>query len=763
MKVSIVGGGPAGLYTSLLLMKGNGGHQVTVHERNRADDTFGWGVVFSDQTLENFRAADEPTFRAITENFAHWDDIDVFVHGRRITSGGHGFSGIARKKLLQILQSRAAELGAELKFCAEVTDDSVFDSDLVIAADGINSAVRSRHAEHFKPDLDSRTARFIWLGTTFPFDAFTFYFVENEHGVFQAHCYRFDDETSTFIVECDEASWRSAGFDRMDTVQTIAACEKMFGQWLQGHRLMSNALHRAGSPWTNFVRVRNEVWHHDNIVLIGDAAHSAHFSIGSGTKLAMEDAIGLVNALSRHEDLQSAVEAYQEDRATEALRLQNAARNSMEWFENVKRYIHLEPEQFTYSLLTRSQRVSHENLRMRDATYLTAVERWFASKASDTEAEPVPPMFTPFKLRGMSLHNRIIVSPMDMYSATDGVPNDFHLVHLGARAIGGAALVMTEMVCVSPEARITLGCTGLYNEEQLEAWRRIVRFVHEWSDAKICLQLGHSGRKGSVKLPWEGTDIPLDESWERVGPSPIEYGPTLPPPREMTYAEMEEIGSQFVRATVMANDAGFDMIELHCAHGYLLSSFLTPISNKRTDEYGGPVENRMRYPIEVFTAMRDMWPDEKPMSVRVSATDWIEDGLTPEESVAIGKAFVEAGADVIHVSTGQTVSNAKPVFGRLFQTPYSDRIRNEGRVPTIAVGNITDADQVNSIIAAGRADLVAIGRPHLSDPQWTLHAAAQLGYSGAHWPVQYYQGRTQLEREIARSRAAPSTSVQSKG
>jgi anthraniloyl-CoA monooxygenase len=763
MKVSIVGGGPAGLYTSLLLMKGNGGHQVTVHERNRADDTFGWGVVFSDQTLENFRAADEPTFRAITENFAHWDDIDVFVHGRRITSGGHGFSGIARKKLLQILQSRAAELGAELKFCAEVTDDSVFDSDLVIAADGINSAVRSRHAEHFKPDLDSRTARFIWLGTTFPFDAFTFYFVENEHGVFQAHCYRFDDETSTFIVECDEASWRSAGFDRMDTVQTIAACEKMFGQWLQGHRLMSNALHRAGSPWTNFVRVRNEVWHHDNIVLIGDAAHSAHFSIGSGTKLAMEDAIGLVNALSRHEDLQSALEAYQEDRATEALRLQNAARNSMEWFENVKRYIHLEPEQFTYSLLTRSQRVSHENLRMRDATYLTAVERWFASKASDTEAEPVPPMFTPFKLRGMSLHNRIIVSPMDMYSATDGVPNEFHLVHLGARAIGGAALVMTEMVCVSPEARITLGCTGLYNEEQLEAWRRIVRFVHEWSDAKICLQLGHSGRKGSVKLPWEGTDIPLDESWERVGPSPIEYGPTLPPPREMTYAEMEEIGSQFVRATVMANDAGFDMIELHCAHGYLLSSFLTPISNKRTDEYGGPVENRMRYPIEVFTAMRDMWPDEKPMSVRVSATDWIEDGLTPEESVAIGKAFVEAGADVIHVSTGQTVSNAKPVFGRLFQTPYSDRIRNEGRVPTIAVGNITDADQVNSIIAAGRADLVAIGRPHLSDPQWTLHAAAQLGYSGAHWPVQYYQGRTQLEREIARSRAAPSTSVQSKG
>ena len=752
MKVTVVGGGPAGLYTALLLRKAGPEHQVTVYERNRADDTFGWGVVFSDQTLENFRAADEPTFRAITENFAHWDDIDVVVHGRRITSGGHGFSGIARKKLLQILQDRASELGAELRFCAEVPDDSGLDADLVVAADGINSAIRGRHVEHFKPDLDSRTARFIWLGTTYPFDAFTFYFVENEHGVFQAHCYRFDDHTSTFIVECDEASWRAAGFDTMDMTQTIAACESMYSEWLGGHRLMSNAAHRAGSPWTNFVRVRNEVWHHDNIVLVGDAAHSAHFSIGSGTKLAMEDAIGLVRAISNQSDINAALESYQADRGTEALRLQNAARNSMEWFENVKRYIHLEPEQFAYSLLTRSQRVSHENLRLRDAKYLTGMERWFASKASETEVDAVPPMFTPFRLREMSLHNRVIVSPMDMYSATDGVPNDFHLVHLGARAIGGAALVMTEMVCVSPEARITLGCTGLYNEEQLEAWRRIVKFVHEWSDAKICLQLGHSGRKGSVKLPWEGTDIPLEESWIRVGPSPIEYGPTLPPPREMSYQEMEEIESQFVRATVMGNDAGFDMIELHCAHGYLLSSFLTPVSNRRADEYGGLVENRMRYPIEVFTAMRDVWPDEKPMSVRVSATDWVEDGLTTDESVAIAKAFVAAGADVIHVSTGQTVSNAKPVFGRLFQTPYSDRIRNEGRVPTIAVGNITDADQVNSIIAAGRADLVAVGRPHLSDPQWTLHAAAQLGYSGAHWPVQYYQGRTQLEREIARSK-----------
>lgn len=605
----------------------------------------------------------------------------------------------------------------------------------------------------------------------------------------------------------------------MDTPQTIGVCEVMFGEWLDGHPLISNATHRSGSPWVNFVRVRNAKWFHGNVVLIGDAAHSAHFSIGSGTKLAMEDAIVLTRCLAETSDVQQALTAYQNLRMTESLRLQNAARNSMEWFEHVKRYVHLPPEQFAYSLLTRSQRVSHENLRLRDSTYVEGMERWFSSRASFEEATlatirdvksfntektentenylaaenaeektleekpdmarmktsqwvrpgkalndaPPPPMFTPFRLRGMMLDNRIIVSPMDMYSAREGIPNDFHLVHLGSRALGGAGLVMTEMVCVSPEGRITLGCTGMYDDVHVEAWQRIVDFVHEWSAAKIGFQVGHSGRKGSTCLPWqEGDEMPIPTGgWETIGPSPIAYAPTMPPPREMTRDDMDRVRDEFVRSTRMATAAGFDMIELHCAHGYLLSSFLTPVSNQRTDKYGGSLGNRLRFPLEVFTSMRAEWPQEKPMSIRVSATDWVEDGLTPGESIAIAQRFVDAGADIIHVSTGQTTTDAKPVFGRLWQTPHSDSIRNEGRVPTIAVGNITEADQVNSIIAAGRADLVAIGRPHLSDPQWTLHAAAQQGFAGVGWPVQYYLGRVQLEREVQRAKemAAAATTI----
>ncbi len=756
MRIVVIGGGPAGLCFSILMQQQDRHHDITVFERNRPGDTFGWGVVFSDQTLLNLAGADAETQAEIARSLAHWDDIDVHIGGRVITSSGHGFAGIARRQLLSILQRRARGLGVHLVFETEVETPAAFsDADLIVAADGINSRVRSRYAAHFRPEIERRDCRYVWLGTTRPFAAFTFAFEETEWGWFQAHAYRFGEAASTFIVETPEAVWRSAGLDRMSPDESIGFCERLFARILDGHPLRANAPAPGnGSIWVNFPRIANRTWVKDNLVLMGDAAHSAHFSIGSGTKLALEDAIALARELGEagKRPLAARLAAYEAERKVEVLKLQSAARNSTEWFEHVERYTKLPPEQFAYSLLTRSQRVSHENLRMRDRAWLEGFERWFAGRAGgELPGQAIPPMFTPFRLRDMTLRNRVVVSPMAMYSAVDGVPGDFHLVHLGARAQGGAGLIFTEMTCVSPAGRITPGCAGLWNDEQTAAWTRIVDFVHSESPARICLQLGHSGPKGSTRLGWEGMDQPLEAgNWPVIGPSPVPWSAANQVPHAMTRADMDEITAEFVAATERAFLCGFDMLELHCAHGYLLSAFISPLTNRRTDAYGGPLANRLRFPLEVFEAMRAVWPAARPMSVRISATDWHPDGLMPADAVEVARAFKDAGADLIDVSAGQTTIDAKPVYGRMFQTPFSDRIRNEVGIATMAVGNIFETGHVNSIIAAGRADLCALARPHLADPFWTLHAAAELGHDAQTWPLPYLSGREQYLRNRAR-------------
>ncbi|HQU69135.1 MAG TPA: bifunctional salicylyl-CoA 5-hydroxylase/oxidoreductase [Albidovulum sp.] len=749
MRILCLGGGPAGLYFAISMKLRDPSHEVTVIERNKANDTFGWGVVLSDDALGRMQKNDPVSTEAIRSHFAYWDDIAVVHDGVRSVSGGHGFAGIGRKQMLIILQARARELGIDMQFETEFRSAEEYrkDYDLVVGADGINSAVRREYADVFKPDIDTRLCKFVWLGTHQKFDdAFTFIFEKTEHGWIWAHVYQFDENTATFIVETLPETWEKLGFPDMSKEETVETCRKIFERHLGGHDLMSNAAHLRGSAvWMQFPRVICEKWYHENVVLMGDAAATGHFSIGSGSRLAFDSAIALAEYLHSEPTLERAFERYQEERRLEVLRLQSAARNSLEWFEEVERYLDLDPTQFAYSLLTRSQRISHENLRLRDPEWLQAAEDWFQAQAGGQKGRR--PMFAPFKLRGMELKNRIVLSPMAQYKAVDGSPTGWHFAHYAERAKGGAALIYTEMTCVSAEGRITPGCPGLYAPEHEVAWKALADFIHDETSAKFCMQIGHSGRKGSTRVAWEGIDRPLESgNWETISASAIPYKPDNAAPRAMDARDLAEVKAQFVSAAEMANRIGADMIEMHAAHGYLLAAFLSPITNRRTDDYGGSLENRLRYPLEVFRAMRAVWPEEKPMSVRISAHDWIDGGVTPGEAVEIARAFHDAGADIIDVSSGQTDPAEKPIYGRMFQTPFSDRIRNEATMATMTVGNISDWDQVNGILMAGRADLVCLARMHLADPYWTLHAAVEQGDTESEWPVPYKGGRDLMFR-----------------
>ncbi len=752
MNIAVIGGGPAGLYFALLMRKAFPETQIRVIERNRPDDTFGWGVVFSDETLDGFERADPESFAEITGSFKTWHDIETYYDGTCTVSTGHGFAALSRKRLLLILQQRCRDLGVELEFEREVTSlDEFSGADLIVAADGVNSRVRDSLAEHFRPHLDWRKCKFTWLGTDKPLDAFTFIFHQTDHGLFQIHAYPFENGLATWIVECREEVWRRAGLENATEEETVAFCKNLSREHLEGHRLLSNR-----SLWRTFPTVQCETWRHGNVVLMGDAAHTAHFSIGSGTKLAMEDAIELVAAFERKGigSVEAGLEEYEEARWVDVLKVQKAAQTSLEWFENSARYMEQDPLQLTFNLMTRSKRITYENLQERDPKLIQEVNAWYrrnevAPKIGGVpgDAPPPPPMFMPYRLRNMELVNRIVVSPMCQYSARDGSPNDWHLVHLGGRAIGGAGLLITEMTDVSPEGRITLGCAGMYTEEHVGAWKRIVDFVHDNSRAKIGIQLAHAGRKGSVRHPWEGEDIPLapeEGAWRTLAPSPIPFYPDWPAPKEMDRADMDGVVADFVRAAGLSEAAGFDLIEIHMAHGYLLSSFISPLSNRRTDKYGGTLENRMRFPLEVFRAVREAWPADRPMAVRVSATDWMEAdgrGVTPEETVGVARLLKDAGCDLIDVSSAGNSPESDPVYGRMYQVPFAEKVRYEAGMPVAAVGALLGADHANTVLGAGRADLAVMARPHLHNPYLTLHAAETYGVWDHPWPGQYEPAR----------------------
>ncbi len=761
MRIEVIGGGPAGLYFAILMKKQRPDVEIRVHERNRHDDTFGFGVVFSDATLEIFERHDAESAKAITDHFAYWDDIEIRFKGNRFRVGGNGFCGCSRRTLLLLLQERAKGLGIELNFIDEVTSlESVRGANLVVASDGINSFVRQGNLGHFGTTVDLRPNRFAWMGSTRPLDAFTFCFRENEHGIFIAHAYQYEPGASTWVLETDPETFRRAGLGTMDEKQSAAYLERVFAEDLGGHRLLINR-----SMWRQFPMIRNARstmirdvdGSAENVVLLGDAKSTAHFSIGSGTKLAMEDAIALAEAFRVHGDVTASLEAFERDRRGEVERTQHAADVSLVWFEQVRRFWDMEPLRFAFGLMTRSKSITYDNLRLRAPDFADAMDRMIAQETvakGFPGAKPVAPMFQPMALRDMVVANRVVVSPMCMYSAVDGVPGDWHLVHYGARGLGGAGLMFTEMTCVSSDARITPGCAGLWNDAQEAAWTRIVDFVHAHGNTRMALQLGHAGRKGATKLMWDGMDRPLAEgAWPIVAPSPLPYYPESQVPHEMTRADMDRVREQFVAAAKRGVRCGFDMLELHAAHGYLLASFISPLTNKRSDEYGGRLANRLRFPLEVFAALRAAWPKEKPMSVRISATDWQEGGITEAESVEVARAFAAAGCDLVDVSTGQTTPAATPVYGRMFQVPFADAIRNETGIATMCVGSITTADQVNTILAAGRADLVALGRPHLTDPNFTLRAAASYGVELDARAPQYEPGTAQLYRLAEQAQA----------
>lgn len=744
MRIAIIGGGPAGLYFAILMQRDHPGARITVVERNRPEDSFGFGVVFSDATLDAFAAADSPSYRAITDSFAYWDDVEIHARGAVHRIGGNGFCGCARTTLLRLLQDRARGLGVELRFGVEARPEDFPEADLVVAADGINSPIRHRFAADFRPETGLRPNRFAWMGSTRPFDAFTFFFKERPEGIFIAHCYQYAPGASTWVLETDPETFARAGLDSMDEAASARFLEGVFAEELQSHRLLTNRSH-----WRQFPQIRCDRWVRGNLVLLGDAKASAHFSIGSGTKLAMEDAIALHRAFRDGGGVAESLARFEAERREEVEKTQHAADVSLVWFEHVRRFWRMQPVRFAFGLMTRSKAITWDNLALRAPDFVAETQAAFAAEAGGDPAKP--PMFQPLRLRGMELANRVVVSPMCMYSAEEGLPGDFHLMHYGARAAGGAGLIFTEMTCVSPTARITPGCAGLWNDAQEVAWARILRLVHAQGPVRMALQLGHAGRKGATRLMWEGMDRPLAEgAWPILSASPLPYYPDSQVPREMSRADMDAVIADFVAAARRGARAGFDMLELHCAHGYLLASFLSPLTNRRRDEYGGPVENRLRFPLELFRALREAWPADRPLSVRLSATDWADGGITDADTLAIARAFAAAGCDLIDVSTGQTVQDAAPVYGRMFQVPWSDMIRQEAGIATMCVGNITSADQVNTILAAGRADLVALARPHLTDPAFTLRAAAQYGVADIACPVQYGWGKDALLRNAAK-------------